>query len=305
MSAASSGDRCDAGDRYRALVRRGRLLVQPSVATAFEALVAEASGIRAVSIGGYAVGARTGLTEPLLSLDDMRGVTERVSAVTRLPILVDAGAGWGEPIHVSHAVASLGRSGAAAVHIEDQVFPKRAHYHRGVEHTVSRSEFIDRITAAREAGMASGIVVVARTDAIRTESYAEAIARLELAFDAGAELGMLFPTDRAQTIAAPADMPGANLIYVNSTGNRQGRGVFSNRQLEDWGWSVVYDSSSTSICLYDALTELFTGLMQDGINPLDVEATRVLRHDIESLIGLDRLYAVESRTVETGRVTSE
>lgn len=65
-----------------------------------------------------------------------------ITAAVRIPVFVDAGAGFGEPLHVMRTVRELERTGIAGLHIEDQIYPKRVHYHKGVEHIVSRDEMV-------------------------------------------------------------------------------------------------------------------------------------------------------------------
>jgi methylisocitrate lyase len=284
--------------RYRTLLDETGIIVQPSVADPLTARIAEDIGIRALSLGGYAMGADRAVTEPLLSLTDVARMTRDIAEVCALPIMVDAGAGWGEPIHVMHTVRTLERAGAAALHLEDQAYPKRAHYHRGVEHVIPAEEFVLKIVAALAARADPDFVICARTDAMRTDGYDEGIARAAACLEAGADLVMLFPNNDEETRRAPRDLPGARLVYVNSTGNDQGRGVYPAAQLADWGWKVAYDSISTTNVRFEALRCFLTRLSSTGDPGLDADAVRATRQDVERTIGLNELYAIEVETVE-------
>src|SRR5262245_41051357 len=96
-----------------------------------------------VHIGGYQLGTHYVTSEPLLALSQLATTTRYVTAAVRIPVIVDAGAGCGEPLHVMRTVREIERAGAAGLHIEDQIYPKRVHYHKGVEHVVPREEMVD------------------------------------------------------------------------------------------------------------------------------------------------------------------
>lgn len=286
------------GARYRDLLRDDEILVQPSLVDPLFARIAEQAGFGALSLGGYAMGANRAVTEPLLSLEDVAGMMRDIRAVTDLPVMVDAGAGWGEPMHVMHTVRTLERAGAAAVHIEDQIYPKRAHYHKGVEHVVPLDELLQKVRAALAARSDPDLVICARTDAMRTDGYDEGVRRARACAEAGADLVMLFPNDEDETRAAPRDLPGVPLVYVNSTGNNQGRGVHPARVLQRWGWKVCYDSISVTNAAFAAVRDLLVRLRETGDPGFDRDTVIGIRADMERTIGLDQLYALEASTVE-------
>jgi 2-methylisocitrate lyase-like PEP mutase family enzyme len=80
-----------------------------------------------------------------MTMTETVDATARVTARTSLPLFVDAGAGWGEAVHVRRTVQELERAGAAVIQIEDQYFPKRMEYHAGIEDICDRAEFVDRV----------------------------------------------------------------------------------------------------------------------------------------------------------------
>ena len=288
------------GSLYRALLAEPGIIVQPSLPDPLTARIAEDAGFRALSLGGYAMGAHRATTEPLLSLEDVAQMVRNIRAVTSIPLMVDAGAGWGEPMHVMHTVRVLERAGAAALHIEDQGYPKRAHYHKGVEHVIPLPDMLQKVRAAVAARTDPDFVICARTDAMRTDGYAEGIRRAEAFMAAGADLVMMFPNNDAETEAAPKDLPGVPLVYVNSTGNDQGRGVYPAAVLEGWGWKVAYDSISVTNVVFGAVQEFMAHLRATGETGFDTDRVRAVRKAVERTIGLEELYELEASTVETG-----
>jgi methylisocitrate lyase len=191
-------------------------------------------------------------------------------------------------------------AGISGIHIEDQLFPKRAHYHKSVAHVIPRQDFVDKIKfACRQRDETDkDFVIIARSDSCRFEGLDEAIGRINLAAEQGADMGMIFPRDLAELQQAPkqAKIP---LVYVVSRGNRDNRPVASAAQLADMGYKVALDALLYLLVSFHfnkrALEELkatgdYTGLTQ-------AECVTA-RHDIESLVGLDEFYAIEEETVE-------
>lgn len=284
--------------RFRELLNRPGIISQPVIYDALGARIAEDLGFEALGLGGYAMGAHLATSEPLLSVDDVASITRYITMATRLPLMVDAGAGWGEPLHVMHTVEVLEHAGAASIHIEDQIFPKRVHYHKGVEHVVPTDEMVVKLRTALQARRDPNFVIVARTDAMRTDGYEEGIRRAKAYADAGAEMIMMFPNNEDETRRAPKDLPGIPLVYVNSEGNRLGRGVFAVQDLESWGWKVASDAITTINIAARALRDVLGTLKESGRTGLQQEEMVPVRKFVEDTIGLDRYYKIEEETVE-------
>jgi methylisocitrate lyase len=280
------------------LARRPGITVIPGIASALTARIAEDVGFECIGLGGYALGAELGIPEPLLSLEDVAGAVRRIADVTNIPLLVDAGAGWGEPLHVTRTVRVLERAGAGAIHIEDQWFPKRAHYHRGVEHIIPADEMAMKIEAAVEARASDAFAIVARTDAMATDSFEEGIRRADAYFRAGADCVMCFPNNAREAERAPRELHGVPLIYVNSDGNRSGRAVLPSRRLEEWGWRFVFDAITTTNVVSEAVHDVLVRLARTGETERDQEKARKTRASVEDRLGLEACYAIESSTVE-------
>jgi methylisocitrate lyase len=262
------------------------------------ARIAEDVGFKCIGLGGYAMGAHLAISEPLCSLDEIARITRSVSLVCKIPVMTDAGAGYGEPLHVMHTVRVLEAAGAGALHIEDQVYPKRVHYHKAVEHVISIEDMVMKIRAAVNARRDPDFVICARTDSMRTHGYEEGIRRARLYMAAGADMIQLFPNDERETRAAPQDLPGVPLIYVNSTGNKFGRGVFPAQQLGDWGWKFVSDAISTVNVTAHAVRDFMMTLKTTGSSGLKHEEAVNWRSEVERTIGLNELYRIEEETVE-------
>jgi 2-methylisocitrate lyase-like PEP mutase family enzyme len=286
--------------QLRALLASGEFLYMPSATTPIEGKLAEAMGVKVVYTGGYATGSSRAVTEPLLTMDEQVRVAGEVAGAVSVPLVADAGAGFGEPLHTMRTVREFAGAGVAGVHIEDQLFPKRAHYHKYVAHAVPVPEFVDKIRwACRERDRTDpDFVIIARSDTCREFGLDEAIGRINAAAEVGADLGLVFPRNDAEAEAAPqrAKLP---LVWVQSRGNRDGRPIYSLPELQRMGYRACIDAQLLLGVgvhyMREALTEMLLTGRYTGIG--DNQFT-TLRKDIEDMIGLDDHYQVEAATVE-------
>ena len=116
----------------RQLLKEEEIIVAPGAPDALTARITEMLGFKAVYMGGYMTGARLCTTEPLTSFTEMAMNASYITNVVNIPLIVDGDAGWGDAIHTFRAVEAYENAGIAAMHIEDQLFPKRAHYFRAI-----------------------------------------------------------------------------------------------------------------------------------------------------------------------------
>jgi len=178
-----------AGARFRAAMKAEKPLQCVGAINAYHARLAERAGYRAVYLSGGGVAAGSlGLPDLGISnLEDVLTDVRRITDVCSLPLLVDADTGFGaSAFNIARTVKSLIKSGAAAMHIEDQVGAKRCGHRPGKE-LVSKEEMVDRIKAAVDAKTDPDFIVMARTDALAVEGLERAIDRALACVDAGAD----------------------------------------------------------------------------------------------------------------------
>ena len=185
-------DSLSAGALFRAAVREESPLQVVGTINAYAAHLAERIGFRALYVSGGGVAASSlGVPDLGIStMDDVLTDVRRITDITHLPVLVDIDTGWGSAFNIARTVKSMIKSGAAAVHLEDQVQSKRCG-HRPGKSIVSRGEMVDRIKAAVDAKTDPDFVIMARTDALAVEGLEAAIARACACVEAGAD--MIFP----------------------------------------------------------------------------------------------------------------
>ncbi len=290
----------NATSRLRSLLKKGKFIYMPAVIDPLGGRIAERIGFKAVYAGGYATGSSLTVTEPLLTMTEQVDFAKRIAGACSIPMICDAGAGFGEPLHTMRTVSEFITAGIAGIHIEDQLYPKRAHYHKYVAHTISVKEFVDKLKMACRARDAidKRFVIVARSDACRFEGLGEAVKRINKAADVGADLGLVFPCNHREALAAPpkSKLP---LVYVQSRGNRDGRPLYNNNQLQEMGYIGCIDAQIHIGISYYYLDKALREIKRTGdYSGLSEDQWIRTRQDIEDLCGLEDYYTVEEDTVE-------
>ncbi len=164
------------------------MVVAPFVYDALQAKIAEACGFEAVYMTGFGTSAARGY--PDLGLLTMTEMVENVRAIARgveIPLVCDADTGYGNPINVARTVREYEDAGAAALHIEDQVWPKRCGFLEGKE-VIALEEMVPKVRAACDARRDPAFVVIARTDALQSKGWDEVERRARAYGAAGADL---------------------------------------------------------------------------------------------------------------------
>jgi len=281
----------------REMLNSDKMMICPCVYDALSAKIAERVGFDMVGVGGNALGAALGISEPLLCLEDLVRVCRYITSFINIPLKVDAGAGFGEPLHVMRTIKELEMAGVAAAHIEDQIYPKRAHYHKGVEHIISAEKMVEKLKAATEARQDKDFIIIGRTDSMRTDGFPEGVRRANLYLESGADMVYVFPNNEREARQAPREINGP-LTCLVSDGNRMGRPHFSIKELQDMGYKMVAYPSSCIQVAVKAVREMLKTLKETGRTGLDQTEFIGIRKYIEDSIGLEEMYRVEKETVE-------
>ena len=177
------------GEKFRQALKDEKPLQVPGAINAYHAILAKASGYRAIYLSGGGVAAGSlGMPDLGISnLDDVLTDVRRITDACDLPLLVDVDTGFGaSAFNVARTVKSLVKFGAAAMHIEDQVGAKRCGHRPGKE-LVTQGEMADRIKSAVDARTDPAFFVMARTDALASEGLERAIERTLACVEAGAD----------------------------------------------------------------------------------------------------------------------
>jgi 2,3-dimethylmalate lyase len=189
----------------RQLIERRQGLVVPGAFDALSARLVEQAGFPAVYMTGFGVSAsRLGLPDlGFAGLAEMVDQARNLAGAVSIPLIADADTGYGSTLQVRRTVQQYEAAGVAALHIEDQLAPKRCG-HLGGKQVVPVDEFAARIRAAVAARTDPDFLVIARTDAIAVTGFDDAIGRAEAATRAGADvLFVEAPTSEAEIEALP------------------------------------------------------------------------------------------------------
>lgn len=164
------------------------MVVAPFVYDALQAKIAERVGFEAVYMTGFGTAAARGF--PDLGLLTMSEMVENVRAIARsvqIPVICDADTGYGNPVNVWRTVNEYERAGAAALHIEDQVWPKRCGFLAGKQ-VIPQDEMVPKVRAACDARRNPDTVIIARTDALAVNGWDDVVRRATAYREAGADL---------------------------------------------------------------------------------------------------------------------
>src|ERR1700733_12555378 len=167
--------------------KRGFVLA-PGVYDALSAKVAAHIGFDVLYMTGFGTAASMGMPDVgLATLTEMAANVGRVVEASGLPVIADADTGYGNPLNVQRTVRAYERAGAAALHLEDQVFPKKCGFFEG-KRVIPATEHVQKIQAACDARASDDFVVIARTDALAVTGWDDVVDRVSAYRDAGADL---------------------------------------------------------------------------------------------------------------------
>lgn len=276
---------------FRRLVDRGEPLLIQWCPDALTARLCEQLSYDGGYLGGGGLGYSMAISEALLSVTELATATWQIRRRSQLPLIVDGGVGFGDPIHVTRMVWELENAGAHAIEIEDQVAPKRASHHRHVEHLIPQQEMAAKIKFAVEARRDPDLLIIARTGAVQNESFVRAIERLQIYLEAGADVAMLLPDNEEQLAAAPALIAGPVAILTS----------FDLCTPEEWrrlGYAILIDAVTGQTAAFTALREAYE--LQKAGKPSGRKASEAFAvyEGFQELAGLDELYDIERATTE-------
>ncbi len=285
--------------KLRDMIAGPEPVLAPLVLNPLMAKLAEKAGFRALYLGGGATGYMKVYLEATLTLTEMCQTAVEIGAATPLPLIFDAAAGFGDPMHMRRTVAMSEAAGFQAIEIEDQWLPKRAHHHVGLEHMVEKEIMAAKVAEAVRARRGNDLLIVARTNAVRASSLDDALARAEAYREAGADLLLLSPR-HAEEARFIAGRLGGPLMYLANPGGMAEIGI-SAQEMADMGWKIIADPQTQFLALYERAKELYREMAVSFASAAHPpEGWRRLQDDLHDDIDLETLLDIERRTVERG-----
>jgi methylisocitrate lyase len=283
-----------AGERFRALLARPGILQMPGTQNGLAALQAKAAGFEALYLSGAAMTASMGLPDlGIITVEEVAFFIRQVARASGLPVLVDGDTGYGEALNVMHMVRAFEDAGAAAVHIEDQLLPKKCG-HLNDKKLADAHDMAAKVAAARRARR--HLYLVARTDAAASEGMDGAVARAQLYLQAGADA--IFPEalttaemfrEFARRVAAPLL---ANMTEFGRTP------FFTAAEFAAMGYKMVIWPVSSLRVAARAQAELYAAIRRDGGTQTMIDRMQT-RTELYSTIAYADYEALDASIVRT------
>ncbi len=284
-----------AGERFRALLAQGGILRLPGTQNGLAALQAKAAGFSACYLSGAAMTASMGLPDlGVITVDEVGFFIRQVARASGLPVLVDGDTGYGEALNVMHMVRSFEDAGAAAVHIEDQLLPKKCG-HLNDKKLADAHDMAAKVAAARRARR--HLFLIARTDAAASEGMDGAVARAKLYLEAGADA--IFP--EALTTAEmfrefARRVPQAPLLANMTEFGRTP--FFTADEFAAMGYRMVIWPVSSLRVAARAQADLYAAIAHDGGTHGMVDRMQT-RAELYATIGYHDYEALDASIVQT------
>ena len=281
------------GAILRRMLASGTQVVAPGAYDPLSARAITSLGFESVYLGGFATAA------PSLGFEPLMTMTEQVAAAAAIaraigpdiPLIVDGHTGFGDAPHITRTIHEFEHAGVAAIHLEDQPFPKLPGYQFQDKRMVPAEEMVDRITAAKRAR--TDLLLFVRTEARGlSDGLDETIRRMRIYADAGADA--LIPgvgtADEAREIRLA--LPGIPLVWTSGLGRfTPGDEELSNDTLHELGWECVLAPLAGIVAAVRAVTAAYRDFAVNGV--LDTDGLQEGYDDILGLIGANEYYQIE------------
>jgi 2,3-dimethylmalate lyase len=290
----------DEGDRARRstlheLLEAGEMVLAPGCYDALSARLVEEAGFDAAYMTGFGTAAaRLGRPDiGLLDMTEMVDNARRIAAAIAIPLIADADTGYGNPINVIRTVREYEAAGAAAIHIEDQVMPKKCG-HMENKQLIDANEMVAKVSAAVAARRSEEFLIIARTDARAVDGLDAAIERARRYRDAGADILFVEAPESVaelETIAAAlaSDVP---LLFNYAEGGKSP--PVAHDVLRDLGYRIVIFPISALLVATAAIRSALRRIKADG-SPAGILPELVPFHEFLDFIGLPEIRAIEQR----------
>jgi methylisocitrate lyase len=284
-----------AGLRFRQALDQGGILQLPGAHNGMAAIQARNAGFNALYLSGAAMTASMGLPDlGIITIDEVAFFIRQLARASGLPVLADGDTGYGEALNVMHMVRSFEDAGAGAVHIEDQLLPKKCG-HLNDKKLADPHDMAAKVAAAARARR--HLYLIARTDAAGSEGMDGAVARAKLYIEAGADA--IFPealTTAEMFRAFAARMPGVKLLANMTEFGRTP--FFTASEFEAMGYAMVIWPVSSLRIANKAQADLYAAIRRDGGTHGMIDRMQT-RAELYDAIGLHAYEALDASIVQT------
>ena len=283
--------------KFRDLVAGNELILAPVALNPIMARLAEEAGFKAIYLSGGSLGWVKCVTEANLTLPELAEVAIDMRAACNLPIVLDAGGGWGDPVHVHRTIALAQAAGFAAIEIEDQLLPRRVEHHVGIDHLVPTEFMLKKLEEALAARTDPGLMIIARTNARRVGGLDEALRRSEAFHKAGADMIFCYTRNAEEMRKVGERLPSPLMMFAPP----DGFSTFglSQRDCAALGYRLAASSGTAFAAMYKAVRQSYLSLAQDKMDPfLGPGGADQQMKAAQDTCGLNRLLEIERRTMK-------
>jgi 2-methylisocitrate lyase-like PEP mutase family enzyme len=298
------------GKRLRKLINAPRILALPGVFDGFSTRLVEQAGYPAAFITGSGI-AESRMGQPdvgIMGLEENVAGVRAIAACTGMALLADGDTGYGNAINVWHTVRAFERAGAGGVMLEDQVWPKRCGHMKGKE-VISADEMVQKIHAAADARIDPDFVIKSRTDVLATHGVAEAIRRLNLYAEAGADLLFADAATSVEDIATLARNVSKPLSVNMGFGIRQRSTtpLLSAAQLQELGVAAVIYPRMLTACALRGMQRGLAFLKEslDTGKVVDRPDALVSFEELHKIMGIADVEALEQRFLTASQLKAK
>lgn len=277
------------------------LEVVPLALDPMSALLAKNAGFEALYVGGGALGYLKGFTEANLMLNDFISVAHDIRTACSLPLILDGAAGWGDPMHMRRTIPAAEAAGYAAIELEDQLQPKRAHHHAGLEHVISSELMEAKLREASKMRKSADFKIIGRTNTLHSQGRDEAVRRLTAYHAAGADLLMVPFATADELRFLGKRLPAKLAIFA-----RPGIGGIEKMditidEMAGLGVKLLIDPLTPLLAMHNALADSYAAIKNHTRTPnVGMGGDPVEIKPLNDLIGLEALLQIERDTVEDG-----
>jgi 2-methylisocitrate lyase-like PEP mutase family enzyme len=269
----------------------------PLVLNPLMARLAERAGFPALYLGGGSLGYVTCFTEANLTVTEMAQAALDIRAACSLPLILDGACGWGDPMHMRRTIPLAEAAGFAAIEIEDQLLPKRAHHHVGIEHIIPLELMVAKVEEAVRARRSPDFLIIARTNAARQKNgLDEALRRGEAMRKAGADILLVLPGKPGEARIIGESLAGPKMFMMS--GSRLTDSGMTVAELAGLGYRLFVDPTTPLMVMHRALRQCYAAMKAGQPDPLIGTDTRGEQHILHETIDLETLLEIERRTVE-------
>jgi len=281
----------------RQLLAGGETIVAPGVYDGLSTRLAVRSGFSAVYATGGGIARSLGYPDlGLLSMTEVASHLALIVEHAQVPVIADADTGYGNALNVHRAVRAFARTGVAALHLEDQTFPKRCG-HLDDKAVIAVADMVQKLRAARDALEDSDFVIIARTDSLAIEGLDRAIERAQAYAEAGADVVFVeAPESVAQIEAIARRLPYPKLINMFQGGKTP---LVELERLRELGYRIVIIPSDLQRAAIRAMQDVLSAIRREG-NSASLADRLATFSEREEIVGTAEYLARDRRYTESG-----